>query len=170
MCVSDVINVVAIILAPIASVIIGQILQDRAKKRQDKMQIFTTLMTYRVHGWSYQSVYALNIIDVVFSDDSAVREQWKKYYEKLCIEKPTKSDLKKIETEENKLLEVIANSLGYKDKITWETIQNPYMPRGMFKSIQQQEQYQNNQAQVMEFLKNNMQKDSGGNDNEQNEI
>ena len=29
------------------------------------------------------------------------------------------------------LLEEMAKNLGYKDRITWETIQNPYVPKGM---------------------------------------
>lgn len=37
------INIVAIILAPVVSVIIGQKLQDRAKKRQDKMEFLRHL-------------------------------------------------------------------------------------------------------------------------------
>ena len=47
----DYINIAAIILMPVLSVIIGQKLQDRAKKRQDKMEIFKALMTSRVYGW-----------------------------------------------------------------------------------------------------------------------
>ena len=43
-----------------------------------------------------------------------------------------------------KLLETIAKSLGYKDKVTWETIQNPYIPDGMIQ--QQQEQAASQQA------------------------
>ena len=37
-----------------------------------------------------------------------------------------------------KLLETISKSLGYKDKVTWETIQNPYVPAGMIKQWQEQ--------------------------------
>ena len=37
-----------------------------------------------------------------------------------------------------------AKSLGYKDKVTWETIQNPYIPDGMIR--QQQEQAASRQA------------------------
>ena len=36
----------------------------------------------------------------------------------------------------------MANSLGYKDKITWETIQNPYMPVGMAQQIEAQKNMQ----------------------------
>lgn len=160
--ISDVINVIAIVLAPIMSVFIGQILQDKAKKRQDKMEIFKALMTSRIYGWTTSSVYALNIIDIVFADDKRVREQWRVYYDRLCIEKPTETDLKKIETERNKLLEVMAKSLGYKDKVTWETIQNPYIPKGLSESIVQQQQYQDGQLQLMEMMKSVIPTKAGG--------
>lgn len=150
--ISDYVNIVAIILAPVVSVIIGQILQDRTKKRQDKMEIFKALMTSRVYGWTNASVYALNIIDVVFADDKRVRAQWKVYYDKLCVGNPTDEDFKKIETEKCRLIEVIAESLGYKNKITWETIQNPYIPKGLSASMEQQQQYQNGQLKIMEIM------------------
>lgn len=136
--ITDYINIAAIIFAPVISVIIGQKLQDRAKRRQDKMEIFKALMSSRVYGWTNASVYALNIIDVVFADDKQVRAQWKAYYDKLCVGNPTEEDLKRIEIEKCKLLEEISKSLGYKGKITWETIQNPYIPKGLSDSMQQQ--------------------------------
>lgn len=166
MSISDVINIAAIIIAPIASVLIGQELQDRAKRRQDKMDIFKTLMTSRVYGWTTASVYALNIIDIVFADDKRVRSQWKIYYDRLCVSDPSEEDMKKIETEKFKLLEVIAVSLGYKDKITWETIQNPYIPKGLTDSMIQQQQYQNGQVEIMNMMKSIFPKQNGVNTNE----
>ncbi len=160
--ISGYINIAAIILAPVISVVIGQKLQDRSKKRQDKMEIFKALMTSRVYGWTNASVYALNIIDVVFADDKRVRMQWKAYYDKLCVSNPTEEDLRKIETEKCKLLEVMAESLGYKNKITWETIQNPYIPKGLSLSIEQQQQYQNGQLEIIEMLKSMFLMKSGG--------
>ena len=46
----------------------------------------------------------------------------------------------------------MANSLGYKDKISWETIQNPYMPKGMVDLMNQQQQFQAGQLQVLQML------------------
>ena len=69
----DVLNLLAIIIIPIAAVIIGQRLQDRAEIRKDKMHIFKVLMTSRIYGWTVDSVHALNLIDVVFAKDKAVR-------------------------------------------------------------------------------------------------
>ena len=83
---SDYINIAAIILAPIVSVIVGQKLQNRARKRDDKMQIFKILMSSRIYGWTNASVEALNLIEVVFAKDKKVISQWKRYYDVLSVE------------------------------------------------------------------------------------
>ncbi len=72
-----IINVAALIIVPIAAVFIGQKLQDRNQKRKDKMEIFRVLMMNRGIGWTADTVRALNIIDVVFSDDDSVRARWR---------------------------------------------------------------------------------------------
>lgn len=132
------VNLVAVIIIPILAVIIAQYLQNRSEKRKDKMQIFKVLMTSRIYGWTPESVHCLNLIDVVFSDDKEVRKAWKDLYDKYCVENPTETELKKIKDAKYKLLETIAHSLGYKNKITWETIQNPYIPKGMISQQMQQ--------------------------------
>lgn len=66
---NDILNLIAIIVIPIIAVVMGQYLQNKAKKRKDKMQIFKTLMTSRIYGWTQESIHCLNIIDIVFSDD-----------------------------------------------------------------------------------------------------
>lgn len=138
----DVLNLIAIIAIPIAAVLIGQWLQNRSEKRKDKMQIFKTLMTSRIYGWTPESVNALNIIDIVFANDKNVRAAWKDLNDKYHVSDPDQQHLKKIENAQYKLLEAIACSLGYKDKITWETIQNPYMPVGMVNQIEVQKNMQ----------------------------
>ena len=159
----DIINVVAIMLAPIVSVIIGQFLLNKSEKRKDKMHIFKTLMTSRLYGWTLESVHCLNLIDIVFSDDKRVRAAWKELYDKYCVENPTETDLKKIQNAQYKLSEAMAHSLGYKDKVTWETIQNPYIPNGMVQQIVNQNQSQ----QAYDSLLVNMQQmmDKGKEDN-----
>ena len=61
-----------------------------------------------------ESVRALNVIEVVFGDDKNVLNQWKIYYDRLCVENPNETEQVKIKSEGDKLLEVIAKSLGYK--------------------------------------------------------
>ncbi len=143
----DIVNVVAILISPIFAVAIGQLLQNNAEKRKDKINIFKTLMTGRILGWDLNSVHALNLIDIVFSDDDKVRRQWKEF----C--KATKgTDLKDMEIQQCKLLETIAKSLGYKDKITWEEITSPYLPQGVANKIQIEQKIQKGQTQVADFM------------------
>lgn len=146
-----IINTIAIILIPIVAVLVGQWLQKREKQRDDKMKVFKTLMTDRFFGWTNESVSALNILDIVFSKDKKVIAQWKIYKDRLTVENPTETDLKKIEIEKYKLLEVMAKSLNY--DISWETIQNPYLPKGMLNNFFQQQNYQNMQTEVMTKFK-----------------
>lgn len=76
----------------------------------------------------------------MFADDKTVRDVWKDLYDKYCVQNPDETQLKKIQNAQYKLLEAIAESLGYKDKVTWETIQNPYIPDGMIKQEQAKSQ------------------------------
>ena len=142
MTINDYLTLAALIIIPIVAVVIAQWLQNRSEKRKDKMQIFKTLMTSRIYGWTPDSVNALNIIDIVYSDDKKVRAAWKDLNDKYRVTNPDQQHLKKIENAQYKLLEAMANSLGYKDKITWETIQNPYMPVGMAQQIEAQKNMQ----------------------------
>ena len=152
----SIISIVAVIVAPIVSVWLGNHLQKLSMKRKDKIDLFKTLMMSR-NGWTVESVRALNILDIVFSDDPAVRKAWKEYYDKLCTDNPSPNDLMKIQNAQYNLLETMAISLGYKDKITWKTIQNPYLPKGMLEAEQNQRIFQDGHiaaAQIaMQMLK-----------------
>lgn len=145
----SIINIIAVIVAPIVAVVIAQRLQDKAEKRKDKLQIFKILMTSRIYGWTTDSVHALNTIDIIFSDDDAVRSAWKDLNDKYHTTNPDEHHLRKIQQAQYKLLETIANSLGYKDKITWETIQDPYIPNGL---IVQMDAQKNAQQAYMDIL------------------
>lgn len=162
----EIINTIALIIIPVLAVVIGQKLQVRSQKRNDKMQIFKILMTSRIFGWTNESVQAMNLIDVVFADDKAVRKQWKICFDKMCVENPTDTDLSKIKLEREKLLEAMAKSLKYKDIITWESIQNPYIPKGMIDLMAQQQAYQNNQSIIMEQMKKTLQVNGKEKENE----
>ena len=128
-----VINILAIIIIPIAAVFVSQRLQSKSEKRKDKMQIFQCLMTKRIIGWAgMDAVNALNTIDIVFSDCEPVRKQWAVLLSKYRRDVSAQEQYR----EQCKLLELMANDLGYKDKITWDIIQNPYYPEGLAKQIE----------------------------------
>ena len=145
----DILNIIAIVIAPIAASVIAIWLQNRSEKRKDKMYIFKVLMTSRIYGWTPEKVNVLNIIDIVFSDDKKVRAAWKNLSDKYNVENPDQLHLKKIEQAQYKLIEAIANSLGYKNTITWEEIQNPYIPRGMVEQVENQKNMQQMYAEAI---------------------
>ena len=146
-----IINAVAIIAIPIVAVLVGQMLQNRSQKRKDKMAIFQCLMTHRATGWAHQdTVNALNTIDIVFSDCESVRKQWAVLLSKYRKEFSQQEQYR----EQCKLLELMANDLGYKDKITWETIQNPYLPDGLVQRMQKTEKFEQGQLAIAEFMVN----------------
>lgn len=82
------------------------------------MQIFKILMTSRIYGQTIDSVHALNSIDIVFEKDKNVRKAWNELLEKYSVGNIGRNERKNVENAEYKLLEVMAISLGYKNKIT----------------------------------------------------
>ena len=155
---SEILNLVSLIVIPIIAVVLGYKLQDRAEKRKDKMQVFKAVMTFR-YGWTKESVEALNSIPIVFSGkckDSKVRDCWKKYYEYLCIQKPDDMQIKQRNEALYKLLENMADVLGYKNNVTWEDIQNPYVPEGMVKAINNNEFIQGGMAMIVQSMASSM--------------
>ncbi|MBR4657387.1 MAG: hypothetical protein IKO68_12685 [Oscillospiraceae bacterium] len=162
----DILNLIALIVIPILAVLIGHWCQISSEKRKDKMQIFKTLMTARIYGWTVDSVHALNIIDIVFANDRKVRAAWKDLNDKYHVTNPDESQLKKIEQAQYKLLEAIANSLGYKDKITWETIQNPYIPNGLMHQMESQKQSQQTYMNVLTGMSQMIPKNSSNKEGE----
>lgn len=123
-----VLNLIAVLLIPVVAVIVGQYLQERVQKRKDKMQIFQCLMTCRITGWAaLEAVNAINSIDIIFTDNKEIRNQLGVWKSKCRKDIPSEEQYR----ERCKLLELMANDLGYKDKITWDIIQNPYYPEGL---------------------------------------
>ena len=114
----DILNLAAIIIIPIFAVLIGQWLQDRSERRKDKMQIFKTLMTSRIYGWTTDGVHALNLIDVVFANDAPVRTAWSNLLEAYSSTEQSELMAKKRQNLMYKLLDAMAENLGYKNKIT----------------------------------------------------
>ena len=145
----DVLNLLAIIVMPIVAVLIGQWLQNRSEKRKDKMYIFKTLMTSRIYLWTEESIHALNLIDVIYSKDETVRSAWAKLLEAYSSAEQSDLMAKKRQDLMYKLLEKMAKTLGYKEEITLETIQNPYVPKALTDRWKAQEKYQGDYANLI---------------------
>lgn len=152
-----IINVIAVLAAPIVAVWIGQKLQDRAEKRKDKMAVFKALMTYR-YGWSKEAVTAFNSIPIVFANDNQVRDRWKEYYKYLCVQNPDHMQRKQQSDAFFKLLESMAITLGYKETISWDDIQNPYIPNGMVMSVDNNMFIQNAIVEILQNIRTSNQR------------
>lgn len=139
-----VLNLIAVLLIPVVAVIVGQYLQEKAQKRNDKMQIFQCLMTRRITGWAaLEAVNAINSIDIVFTDNKEIRNQLSVWKSKCRRDIPSEDRYR----EQCKLLEMMANDLGYKNKITWDIIQNPYYPEGLDQQLSMNNQIMNGQVE-----------------------
>lgn len=83
---SDIISVIniatttlAVLLAPMIALWIGGILQRKAGERADKVRILGILLMLRHQPLSADAVRSLNLIDVAFARDRAVKEAWSRY-------------------------------------------------------------------------------------------
>ena len=119
------------------------------------MMVFKTLMTCR-YGWSIETVIALNSIPIIFGKDKSVKGCWKEYYRFLCMQNPNQIESKQRSDAFYKLLESMANTLGYKKSINWEDIQNPYIPEGMAKAFDNSMVIQNSMAALLSEMLTSM--------------
>ena len=113
MTLTDTLTIAAIIIGPVVSVAITLWWQRRKEKHDAKMNLFLTLMAHR-KSWppTPQWVDSLNMIDVVYADQTKVVELWHRYYELLC----TDPDSFRQDRQHTYLLLLsqMARSLGYR--------------------------------------------------------
>lgn len=103
--------------------------QTKYQKKMDKKRIFTILMSKRYEISAEDSVEALNMIDVVFYKSDKVRKAWRDFNETTkAPESETKNQ--NISDKHLRLLEVIAEDIGYKE-IRWDDIKQYYYPVGL---------------------------------------
>ncbi len=162
-----VIGIVNALIAALLSVLITHCLQIKAKKREDKMRILLDLMVSRIYGWTSQSVHSMNIIDIVFADSVNVKNAWHRFFDLCKVKDPSEQQLKDMEIARYKLIEEIANNLGYKDKLTWDEIQSCYMPQGMVDNLKNQQNFQNMQLQICKMMTMQAQNRSNNENNEE---
>ena len=145
----EVINIFAIVVSPIIAIYVGSYFQDRAEKRKDKMMLFKTILATRIYGWTYESVNALNLIDIVFFDENKVRLAWKNLYDKYALDGSVEDNVDIIKNAQNELYITMAIALGYEDKIVRDVIEKPYLPNGLAEAQKQEQQYKKGQLEIM---------------------
>lgn len=83
-------------------------------------------MTTRINRTNIQYVNSVNSIDLIFAHDKKVRQAWRDLKNLYSRSDPTYAEADNMNM---KLIEEIAICVGYKNKITWQDITIPYVPR-----------------------------------------
>lgn len=132
----SILNIIAIIITPFATLYVSSLLQDKKNKHFEKINVLKTLMVQRLMmPKNIDYVYTLNLIDVIFVDNLSVRKAYKNLYDiystnlDLSDAKNANKFYDMLKEAETKLIEEIIKDVGYKDKITWDSIQKPYIPK-----------------------------------------
>jgi len=127
-------TIAAIIVGPIAALLIQKYLEERRAKQNRKIRIFQALMANRASKLSLGWVEALNGIETEFYGEKKVIEAWRVVVDHLNSVEA--NDLSKIDRwseiladHVNDMLYEMGESLGYHfDKVTLK--RNAYYPRG----------------------------------------
>lgn len=120
---------ISAVLSGVFATIVTLWWQNKSRIKQEKVRIFTILMSKRYDIAAEESVEALNMIDVVFYKSSKVRTVWREFNDTTKLpESNTKAQA--ISDKHLRLLEVIAEDIGYKE-IRWEDIKQYYYPVGL---------------------------------------
>jgi hypothetical protein len=143
---AELVNIFAILLSPVIAVLITLWYQRRKEKRDTKIKLFTTLMTYRkALPRNPELVNALNLIDVVFSDHPKVLKSWHNYYDLLNIQgaNPEQWNYKLID-----LMTEMAKVLGY-NNLPQIQIDKYYEPISKMNQLQFEEAFRNELLRVL---------------------
>ena len=131
-------EVLSIAIAAVGSgllaTVITLLVQKHTETKRLKLYIFETLMSHRYLISDKENVEALNKVEVVFHNDNNVRQAWKEFLDEA--DKGATNIVAGVNINDKylKLLERIAESIGYK-KINWENIKRFYYPTGLSTKI-----------------------------------
>ena len=130
--------VVAAVGSGLLATIITIIVQKVSETRKVKISIFEILMSHRYLIADKENVEALNRIEVVFHKDDEVRKAWSDFLNAADAGAANPALSSATYDKYLKLLEKIANNVGYK-RIDWENIKHFYYPNGLAAKITEEE-------------------------------
>lgn len=143
-------NIWILIITSLASGIIATIItlivQGSNEKKKTKRDVFATLMAHRYLIHDKDNVETLNKIDAVFYKEKQVRDKWVDFMN--ACDKASKDPSVNIYDKYLKLLEVMADAVGYKD-ISWDEIKQAYSPKGLMDKITEESVLRRAQIQQM---------------------
>ena len=130
--------VVAAVGSGLLATIISIIVQKVSETRRVKISIFEILMSHRYLIADKENVEALNRIEVVFHKDAEVRKAWSDFLNAADAGATNPALSSATYDKYLKLLEKIANNVGY-TRIDWENIKHFYYPNGLAAKITEEE-------------------------------
>lgn len=115
-----ILTLVAIVLGPIAAVIVSRMGEDRRRRRNSQLEIFRALMKTRRVRINAEHVWALNLIELEFYGKDSIIQAYRSYMKTLNSPYPkeTGDGLETAFFDEqsdlyNELLQLIGKELGY---------------------------------------------------------
>lgn len=115
------------LLSGILATVILLLWQGYNEKKKRQYEIFAALMGLRFALPNESTVRCMNMIDIVFYKNKKIRQRYKEFLDE--VNKP-ENGTRDIDEKILKLLEAMAESLGYKD-VQWDTIKHTYFPVGL---------------------------------------
>ena len=146
--------IISALISGIFATIITLFWQNYTQKKTIKNNIFNTLMAYRFKLSEYESVKALNSIQVIFYKHESVLQAWKNFKQETDRIPP---DNKRIEDAYIKLLEEVGKACGYRN-IKWDEIKDYYYPQFLADEIDENQRLRKANLQRAEMDLNNQQK------------
>ena len=129
----DGVTVAALILGPVAAVLVSIWVQNRKEKRQNQLAIFTALLTTsKFNPLAPENIQAMNMIDIVFHDKSTVRRVRRELFELFADPKlGNPPGVEKREKKRQELIYEIAKVVGYSEEVSLLDFERIYFPEGL---------------------------------------
>ena len=124
--------------APLDAAHVAASLQEANEKRRLKMWVFTTVMQNRHFLGETEAVKALNVIDTVFHDSSAVRDSWANLFSALNDQRnfPPTGPAPIIDERRTALLTSMARELGLIQNLRPDDFTRVYLPKNILAQLQ----------------------------------
>lgn len=144
-------EVLAVVIIPVAVWFLGIQFQNRSAKRKAKLELFLNLMAdRRKNPPTIRLADSLNLIDVVFQKDKSVREAWRAYYDSLHPGSQHNANSNSFLLD---LLSEMANTLNYTDLKQTE-IDRFYIPQFFVNQLNNQDLVSNEFLRVLKNSNN----------------
>jgi len=122
---TDWLTIVAIIIGPIAAVLVSLAMQRHAQHQSYKFHLIATFLQNRHSVLSEDHVRAFNAIDLVFAKHKNVRQHWEQFMQMRNTQGISQEDLGK---KYNQLIEAMVKAAGYGRSLSYIDVSRVFYP------------------------------------------